>query len=222
VAPAGPNFDVVARQIDHRTDRTATYYAVVDPIDPRTDAFKLTVKRVLNALVATNGGPKFSATIWDNRSAADTEVTFHNNPELFTDEMVRARQALNGQHLVANYAGGLPTVDETTSYTVLWFPEADVQNPIVGQWISAEPWNPSEAVIAPEAPPVPEVAPPASVPEGPPAAPEGAVPEAPAPEGVPEGAPPVAVPPVSDTEIASPMNGSEGAVPVDGSVDGSQ
>lgn len=137
-----PKFQVVARRINDRADKFVTYYAVIEPVNPGAEAFKTAVKQVLLALAADNGGPAFSASIWDHLPAAQTEVSYRSNPDLFSTQMLKAREAFNSRHLVANYVGGLSTSDEPPSYVLFWFPDAGEETPQVDQWVSAEMWKP--------------------------------------------------------------------------------
>lgn len=148
-APVGPvpRFDVVAQRANDRPDEMTTYYVVIDPVDPTYDGFKGAVKHVLIALRDNNGGPVFSARIWDHLPAAQTEVSYRSNPDLFSDDMLAAKESFNGRHLIANYVGGLASVDEPPAYVVFWYPEAGVENqspesPPPNQWMSAELWKP--------------------------------------------------------------------------------
>lgn len=114
----------------------------MQPVDASTDAFKQAVKRVLSAIAANNGGPEFSASIWDDLSGAQTEVSYRSNPDLFSAEMLNAREAFNDRRLIANYVGGVAAPNEPPAYLLFWFPHAGVQNPEVGKWVSAEVWKP--------------------------------------------------------------------------------
>lgn len=139
---AVPRVEVVAQRTNDRPDDATTYYVVIDPIDPTVDAFKSAVKHVLLALAANNGGPVFSAYVWDHLPGAQTEVSYRSHPELFSEDMFRAKSALNNQHLVANYSGGLTSFDGPSSYVLFWFPEAGLWNADRSRWVSAEPWRP--------------------------------------------------------------------------------
>lgn len=141
--PAGPpRYSVIAQRANDRPDKMVTYYVEIDPIDPNVDAFKPTVKEILATLAANNGGPMFSAQIWDNLPAAQTEVSFVNNPDIFSEQLLEARKNYNDQHLIASYVGGLSSPGGALTYDLLWFPMTDPQTPAVGQWVSAEVWKP--------------------------------------------------------------------------------
>lgn len=176
-----PKFEVIAQRTNDRPDDLVTYYVVIDPVVPGNDAFKLAVKQVLGVLTVDNGGPAFSARIFDHGSAAQTEVGYRTNPGLFSDELFRARAVYNGQHLVADYVGGLSAPGEPPSYMLFWFPQSGIDSAGVGEWIGAEVWKPSPAASAPVVTlpdagppgPMPAVAPPIEGPEGaPPVVPE--------------------------------------------------
>jgi hypothetical protein len=143
-APAGPvpRFDVVAQRTNDRPDDMTTYYVVIDPVDSSYDGFKLAVKNVLIVLRDNNGGPVFSARIWDHLPAAQTEVSFRSNPDLFSEDMMSAKASFNGQHLVANYVGGMASVDEPPTYVLFWYPEVGIEARPTNQWMSAELWKP--------------------------------------------------------------------------------
>ena len=142
--PAGPvpRFEVVAQRTNDRPDEATTYYVVIDPIDASNDGFKIAVKNVLFALRDNNGGPVFSARIFDNLPAVQTEVSFRSNPDLFSEDMMSAKGSFNGRHLVANYVGGLASVDEPPAYVLFWYPELAQESAPSNQWMSAEPWKP--------------------------------------------------------------------------------
>lgn len=137
-----PKFDVVARRSNDRPDKLVTYYAVIEPVNPGAEAFKLAVKQVLLALAADNGGPVFSASIWDQLPAAQTEVSFRSNPDLFSTQMLKARETFNSSHLIANYVGGVAAGDEPPTFLLFWFPDAGEESPQLDQWVSAEIWKP--------------------------------------------------------------------------------
>lgn len=137
-----PRFQVIAERFNDRPDDLSNFYVVIDQVDPSAEAFKVAVKQVLVALAAANGGPMFSASIWDHVSAAQTEVSYRANPDQFSDELIDAKEAFNDQHLIANYVGGLSSANEPPSYLLFWFPHAGATSPNVGQWVSAEIWKP--------------------------------------------------------------------------------
>lgn len=137
-----PRYEVVAQRTNDRPDKLVTYYVVIDPVDPHVDAFKMAVKQVVAMLAANNGGPMFSVYIWDQLSAAQTEVSYLSNPDLFSQEVLDAREVFNSQHLVATYAGGLSSASQPPSYLLFWYPDSRAENPPFGQWVSAEVWKP--------------------------------------------------------------------------------
>lgn len=137
-----PRYDVVAKRSNDRSDRGSTYYVVIDPIDPGIDAFKAAVKQVLRVIASVNPGPNFSAYIWDEILAAQTEVAYQSMPDRFSDEQFSAKETRNEFDLIARYEGGLVFADEPPAYVVSWFPHAGAQSPEVGRWVSAEPWRP--------------------------------------------------------------------------------
>ncbi len=142
--PAGPvpRFEVVAQRTNDRPDEVTTYYVAIDPVDPSYDGFKLAVRNVLIALRRNNGGPVFSARIWDHLPAVQTEVSFRSNPDLFSEDMMAAKKSFNAKHLVANYVGGLASVDEPPAYVLFWYPEVGTAAQPSNQWMSAELWKP--------------------------------------------------------------------------------
>lgn len=136
-----PRFDVIAQRMRDRPDKATTYYVVIDPIDVTTEVFKDTVKAVLSALARIEGGPQFSAHVWDSLTAAQTEVSYKSQPDLFSDDQLTAKEAANETHFVASYVGGLQYPGEPPSFVILWFPESSIANPAVGQRVSAEVWE---------------------------------------------------------------------------------
>lgn len=137
-----PRYDVIAQRNYDRPDRTTSYYVSIDPVDPTTDGFKAAVKQILRVLASVNGGPVFSAHIWDHPPAAQTEVGYVSNPDLFSDEMYTAKEVASDRHLVASYVGGLASANQPPTFVVFWFPKAGYYNQEVGSWVGAEVWRP--------------------------------------------------------------------------------
>lgn len=136
-----PPFDVIAQRTRDRPDKATTYYVVIDPIDVTTEIFKDTVKSVFAALASVEGGPQFSAHVWDSLTAAQTEVSYKSQPDLFSDDQIAAKETANETHFVASYVGGLVYPGESPSFVILWFPHSSIDNLAVGQWVSAEVWE---------------------------------------------------------------------------------
>lgn len=137
-----PRYSVVAQRTADRPDRLSTFYVVVDPVDTRSDSFKSAIRAILQRLAVENDGPNFSASVFDNLAAAQTEVSYLSNPYVFSDAVLAARDSFNNDHLVASYVGGIGT-DAPASGILLWFPEAEATAPAtVRQWVSAEVWSP--------------------------------------------------------------------------------
>ena len=90
VVASAPKFQVIAERFNDRPDDMSNFYVIIDPVDRGADRFKVIVKQVLVALAAANGGPTFSASIWDHLSAAQTEVSYRSNPDQFSDELISA------------------------------------------------------------------------------------------------------------------------------------
>ena len=111
---------------------------VMVPVDPATAAFKPSVKQVLRSLASINGGPDFTAHIWDEVTAAQTEVSYKSAPELFSKTQFFAKEAANSRHLVASYQGGMEPEGQPPAYVLFWFPDAGVDNPSVGGLMSSE------------------------------------------------------------------------------------
>lgn len=137
-----PGFEVVAERYRDRPDESATFYVVIDPVDPTSEVFKQGVRKVLTMLATNNNGPVFSAKIFDHRPAVQTEVSYLSNPDLFSQDLSDARERFNSQHLVANYVGGLSSVGEPPSFVLFWYPAAQNEKPELEQWVSAEVWKP--------------------------------------------------------------------------------
>jgi hypothetical protein len=116
---------------------------VVDvQIDPATAAFKPAVKQVLRSLASINGGPDFSAHIWDEVTAAQTEVSYKSAPDLFSNEQYAAKEVANSRHLVASYQGGVEPPGQSPAYVLFWFPDAGTEDPVGGTVMSSEVWRP--------------------------------------------------------------------------------
>lgn len=115
---------------------------VVGSFDPTAAGFKPAVKQVLKSLALMNGGPDFSAHIWDEATAAQTEVSYKSAPEHFSDHQYAAKEAGNARHLVASYYGGTEPVGQPQAYVLSWFPDAEQSLPLVGPLMSSEVWTP--------------------------------------------------------------------------------
>lgn len=115
---------------------------VAAPVDPATSAFKPAVKQVLRSLASINGGPDFTAHVWDEVTAAQTEVSYKSAPDLFTNEQYAAKEGANSRHLVASYQGGVEPEGQPAAYVLFWFPDAGVDDPVGRALISSEVWQP--------------------------------------------------------------------------------
>lgn len=170
IAPVGPvpPYQVIAQRTTDRWDSATTYYVVVGNVDLSTRAaptvqaaaaggpampasgpveaaaigFKPAVKQVLRALAEANGGAEFSAHIWDENVAAQTDVSYRATPNLFSDRQYAAKQLANAHHRIASYQGGIESPGQASAYVLFWFPDASVDSPVVGNLISSEMWLP--------------------------------------------------------------------------------
>ncbi len=115
---------------------------VIVPVDPASAAFKPSVKQVLRSLAAINGGPDFTAHIWDEVTAAQTEVSYKSAPDLFTDAQYASKEAANAGHLLASYQGGVQPEGQSPVYVLFWFPDGGASNPVGGSLTSSEVWRP--------------------------------------------------------------------------------
>lgn len=115
---------------------------VMVPVDPATAAFKPSVKQVLRSLASINGGPDFTAHIWDEVTAAQTEVSYKSAPDLFTNGQYAAKEAANSRHLVASYQGGVEPEGQPPAYVLFWYPDAGVDGSADVGLISSEVWRP--------------------------------------------------------------------------------
>jgi hypothetical protein len=145
--PSTPNYKIVAEAPDRRFDHKDTYYAATGPVDLSNDGFKRDVKLVLRAVARSNGGPNFSANVYDDETVAKTADTQDNGPASVGPDEVKAQAAQEAQHLVAMYDGGIDGQAQASSaddaYAITWFPAADSSTPNVGQYAdSREQWTP--------------------------------------------------------------------------------
>jgi hypothetical protein len=115
---------------------------VIVPVDPVSASFKPAVKQVLRSLASINGGPEFSAHIWDETTAAQTEVSYKSAPQLFTNGQYAAKESANARHLVASFHGGVEPEGQPSAYVLFWFPDAGGDHPVVGSLMSSEVWRP--------------------------------------------------------------------------------
>lgn len=142
VGPAAPVVEG-SEPVQLLSEAGAPAELVVDvQIDPATAAFKPAVKQVLRSLASINGGPEFSAHIWDEITAAQTEVSYKSAPELFTNGQYAAKESANVRHLVASYQGGTDVAGQPLAYVLFWFPDAEADSPAVGHLMSSEVWRP--------------------------------------------------------------------------------
>lgn len=144
VAPAAPAVEG-SEPVQLLSDAGAPAELVADmivPVDPVSASFKPAVKQVLRSLASINGGPEFSAHIWDETTAAQTEVSFKSAPDLFTNEQYAAKEGANSRHLVASYQGGVEPEGQPAAYILFWFPDAGVDDPVGRALMSSEVWQP--------------------------------------------------------------------------------
>ncbi len=144
VAPAAPVVEG-AEAVQWLAEGGAPAELVADvmvPVDPAAPGFKPTVKQVLRSLAAVNGGPGFTAHIWDEVTAAQTEVSYNSAPDLFSNEQYAAKEAANARHLVASYQGGVEAAELPPSHILFWFPDAELDSPSIGRMMSSEVWRP--------------------------------------------------------------------------------
>jgi hypothetical protein len=144
VAPAAP---VVggSEPVQLLSEAGAPAELVVDvmmPVDPAAAGFKPAVKQVLRSVASINGGPDFSAHIWDETTAAQTEVSYKSAPDLFSNEQYAAKEVANSRHLVASYQGGVEPPGQSPAHVLFWFPDAALDDPTNGRLMSSEVWRP--------------------------------------------------------------------------------
>lgn len=89
------------------------------------------------ALARTDGGPAFSARIFDDAAAA--EAARHRGYD-------SAFEHLQAQHLVAMYTGGSCT-GLGYPYHVTWYPTASADTPEVGGYVDSEQWLPRILIV---------------------------------------------------------------------------
>ncbi|MDR3665107.1 MAG: hypothetical protein P4L86_32770 [Mycobacterium sp.] len=143
---ATSSYHIIAKTTDERSDDKATYYVVIDPVDLSNDGFKQSVKLVVLAVAKTNGGPGFSADIYDDAATAQAEYSYVSNPSDVTPtQSLWAHHAQMEQHLVADYIGGIDGARASTAdsaYTIAWYDYAFISTPNVGQYVGEEQWKP--------------------------------------------------------------------------------
>ena len=137
-----PHYDVIAERANDRPDDMKTFYIVMDAVDPATDGFKDAVKHILRVVSSVNRGEDFSALVWDDILAAQTEAAYRSAPDMFTDVQLDAKSARNERHLIARYEGGVDSVGQPPAYVTSWFPHAGLFSPEIGMWVSSEVWRP--------------------------------------------------------------------------------
>lgn len=115
---------------------------VVVPVDPASPGFKPSVKQVLRSLASINGGPDFTAHLWDEVTAAQTEVSYKSAPGLFSDSQYAGKEAANASHLVASYQGGVGQPGQAPAYVLFWYPDAGEGDALGGSLMNSEVWRP--------------------------------------------------------------------------------
>jgi len=140
--PAAPHYEIVGKDANERFDHEPIYYVVIEPVNLSNDSFKKRVKLVLQAIAKTNGGPDFSANIFDDEAAAKTEYSHRTHPGNENPDEAKAQITLVEQHLVAGYDGGLLASGAPYPYEIMWYPSASTDSPNVGQYVGDEEWKP--------------------------------------------------------------------------------
>ena len=141
-APGAPGVEG-SEPVQLLAEGTAPAELVVDvQIDPATAGFKPAVKQVLRSLGSINGGPEFTAHVWDEVTAAQTEVSYKSAPDLFTDGQYAAKEAANARHLLASYQGGVEPEGQSPAYVLFWFPDASSGDTVGHSLVSSEVWRP--------------------------------------------------------------------------------
>ena len=142
-----PNYRQIQRNVSDRRDGKYSYYVVIDPVDLSNDGFKQNVKLVLQAIAKDNGGPNFSARIFDDEAVANNYLSDKSDPPL-DQGVVKEHNAQEEQHLIATFVGGIdqdtaqPSTADT-AYNISWFPAAFTGSPNVGQYVELfDQWKP--------------------------------------------------------------------------------
>ncbi|MDP7735120.1 hypothetical protein [Mycobacterium paragordonae] len=146
--PAAPSYKILGTT-HHRDDNARNnYYIAIAPVDLSNDSFKSGVLLVVQAVAKTNGGPDFSAWIYDDEAVANTAYHSDTHPlELSLDEM-KAFSLQEERHLLLDYQGGWDATNAHPStadaaYTITWFSAAGSPHPVVGKYSSEpEQWKP--------------------------------------------------------------------------------
>jgi hypothetical protein len=142
-----PNYKQIQRNVSDRKDGKYSYYVVIDPVDLSNDGFKQNVKVVLQEIAKDNGGPDFSARVFDDEAVAKTYLSDKTDPPLDLD-VRKAHNAQEEQHLIAGYLGGIDAYSAQPStaasaYNISWFPAAFTSSPNVGQYVKLnDQWKP--------------------------------------------------------------------------------
>ena len=134
------NYKIAYSNTSQRLDNAETVYVVIDPVDLSNDSFKQKVKTIIKDLAAKKGVKEFSANIYDNADVAaqDYNMTLPNGK---ADGQTKLAE--QGQHLVAEYDGGIDmdtaqVSREDKAYTISWYPGADKTTPNVGKYVSID------------------------------------------------------------------------------------
>ncbi len=119
-----------------RADGAKRYYILIPTVDLSDKAFKMQVKSVLSAVAVKLKTKKFSAKIFDDKNTLGYYLATLNNSKAIHPLGERSLET----HWLAWYEGEDP--DTSSPYNVSFFPYADVDNEIIGDYFGSEDFEP--------------------------------------------------------------------------------
>ncbi len=143
-----PRYTIVGQTDTIAFDNRESYYVLIDPVDLSSENFKDGVIAVLEDIARSNGGPDFSAFVFDDRALAEQQ--FHHFWSYVHDKPLDALspgeyEQLDEKkrlHSIAMYIGGNNPEGEGSSYEIFWFPDAEPDDPDVGKYTGSQQWKP--------------------------------------------------------------------------------
>jgi len=131
-------YDILFEDKEYRFDGGISYELIIEPVDLSNDNFKKYVELVIDEMV-NKYGTKISITIFDNKEICEKIYKLRENGGGLLDKEMLDKRAL---HLIATFDGELDTMFYTN--TLMYFPGAFTDNPVVGKYVSTIEYNPNK------------------------------------------------------------------------------
>jgi hypothetical protein len=124
-----------------RRDGEPAFYVVVDPVDVSESSFRIELSAVITDLAHKVGSPIFSAFVFDSPLLA--AQPYQESYGIFGNENMEFRDTFANKlsrHQIVTYIGA--DIDTPPGTSLRWFPTADNDTMMTGQWKSTTDWNP--------------------------------------------------------------------------------